>query len=389
MEEFRNRGLGSQEGYAKQLEIIGHLQGPGDPIVIATMLRELVRYNQDLIEKHTESSRRYSSLGQQTGDISEGTGTPKERNPDEMSIQAFKTLSERLDAYAKSLTAGTPSEVTPLTEAAAIQELKEVAQNNDQQIPRSTRRRNSVVNTETKRSECFLVALVRSSLRVSNTVNLALWKTLTMSADQSKEMARVIPVYLAYLAIGIMDSENYSTASRILWEYQNVKTKDGKDAKMRELVAAAIQFTEEKKSVLRKELSNVQALRRRAQGKKEMSSLRKRISCLHNAVSLTTRLRSRYMASTSDAPVDSISFSDDLAGVGQFATNSSHLSNAEIQQGLVIRPQSDTEMKPNHPSFAGPNEDWSNARNSAGDSPRQQKPVESKSESRNAHPRRL
>lgn len=388
MNEFRNR---SQEGYAKQLELIGYLQGPVDPMVVARILRELVRYNQDLIEKHAESSRKYSSLDQQKGDISEGTGSSKVWNQDEMPIESFKTLNERLDAYSKSLTAEMPIEVTPLTEAAAT-EPKQLVQNRNQQvIPGSTRRKDSSVHSETKRSKCFLAAPAGSSLKQCLiAVNLAFWKTLTMSEEQSKEMARVIPVYLAYLAVGIMNSEDYSTASRILWEYQNLKTKDERDAKMRELIAAAIQFTEEKEPVLRKELSDVQALRRRARGKKETSSLRKKISCLHNAVSLTTRLRSRYMASTSDVSEDSISLSDELTRVGQLAINPSHPRNVRIQQGIVIQPKSETETKANHPIFAEPSGDWSNAQNSAGDSPCAKKPVESKSErNRIAHPRRL
>lgn len=247
MNEFRNR---SQEGYAKQLELIGYLQGPVDPMVVARILRELVRYNQDLIEKHAESSRKYSSLDQQKGDISEGTGSSKVWNQDEMPIESFKTLNERLDAYSKSLTAEMPIEVTPLTEAAAT-EPKQLVQNRNQQvIPGSTRRKDSSVHSETKRSKCFLAAPAGSSLKQCLiAVNLAFWKTLTMSEEQSKEMARVIPVYLAYLAVGIMNSEDYSTASRILWEYQNLKTKDERDAKMRELIAAAIQFTEEKEPV--------------------------------------------------------------------------------------------------------------------------------------------
>lgn len=200
-----------------------------------------------------------------------------------------------------------------------------------------------------------------------------------MSKKQYKEMGSLLPVYLAYMAAGITKSEYYDAASRTLWGYHNASTKNEKDVKMRELFTTTIRFIDELEPILQAESSTAQGAHKRAKSKKEKTLLDKKLSRFRNAAALTTRLRSKYSASTSYSQENSTPLSSGIANVGQPVQNADESYDQKIQQEPATQAKMAIEKKPAHPFFPETNEEWIKARTSAGDRIRSEQLAQSKS----------
>jgi hypothetical protein len=198
-----------------------------------------------------------------------------------------------------------------------------------------------------------------------------------MSRKQYQKMESLIPVYLAYLSVGILESDYYGIASRILWEYNNAKTDSEKDAMIQELLSTTIKFIEDHEPILRNEMTTAQSLREQANSKSEKKPLDKRISRLKNATAVTTRLRRKYLASTSYS--GEIPSSSGNAEIGQSINNSDGTCDAEVQKENMPRRKLELETKPVRSSAAQTMKEFFEERSLAGDRSRAEKLAESKS----------
>lgn len=153
-----------------------------------------------------------------------------------------------------------------------------------------------------------------------------------MNKDQFMEMRILIPVYLAYYAVGIKSSDCFVIASRILREYNNAKMDGERNAKIQELATITTKFVDEYEPVLRNKLSSAQTLLKQANDKDKNTRLRKRVSRLKNATAVTIRLRRKYPALTSDSEANSASSGSGNAEIGQPSNNGNETYDAEIQK---------------------------------------------------------
>lgn len=126
-----------------------------------------------------------------------------------------------------------------------------------------------------------------------------------MTEEESKEIERLVPLYLSYQQVGISESRRFKYLPYLLSDFDNAISKTERNAKMQALISWTRQTVEEHGSEVYSTLSSSKKLLKQSINTKETLLLKNKIGQVRNAIALTNRFcRADRMVHARQAPSD-------------------------------------------------------------------------------------